>query len=60
MQNKKIIKGANLRFLGSCGIYSYLKLVAYLLNKNKILAQLYINFSRQERQIDVLYVSFNA
>ena len=43
------------------------RLVAYLLNMicliirilYKILTQFYTNFSRQEHQIDVLYVSFN-
>ena len=72
MQNKnlKIIIEANLRFSGSSGIYIF-RLVLYLLNMTFIqnciymnfrinLTQFYINFSRQEYQIDVLYVSFNS
>ena len=73
---KMIIIGANLRFSGSCGISSFqigYIFVEYNLwntptliqnciymNLRINLVQFYINFSRQEHQIEVLYVSFNA
>jgi len=67
--------GANLRFSGSCGTtrfqigcvfaeYDLFKPTTYkqnciYMNFRIILTQFDINFSRQDHQIDVLYVSFN-
>ena len=75
-KNLKIITGANLRFSGSVGYSSFqigCVIVEYCLFNTTtlirnpinirfgiILTQFYINFSRQEHQIDVLYVTFKT
>ena len=56
---KKIIIGANLRFSGSCGILQLLYKISCM-NFRKNLTQFYIDFSRQENHINVLYKPFNA